>query len=327
MTIVDFAKEVGVSTATVSRAFSDKGRISVETRRRVLRQAEKLGYRPNLHARQMVTRRSDTLGFLYSVPPHMVADYYTSEIISGITETVNNEGLYLQVNEIPSDIDALPTRVTDLVHSRWVDGLIVYTVQSWTDDLAALARRQGMPVIVLDNVHKASADVLSVGPQIEAASEKVGAYLRRIGRRQPAFVHGIHDRVKLRGFRRGLESLSERLVTDPGGMTFQDGYDAYTRLSSATGGGPDALFCANDVLAVGAMRAARDRGRSVPGDVAVVGCDDLQMARFVSPALTTIRLPKHELGRTATQQLVAKIREQPVPPSSFDCPLILRESA
>jgi DNA-binding LacI/PurR family transcriptional regulator len=327
MKIVDFAKEIGCSTATVSRAFSTKGRISPATRDFIRAKAQELGYRPNLQARNMVLQRTNTLALFYSAPERLESDYYVSELICGITNAINAAGMYLQVHAVPAGVSELPTRFLDLIHSHGVDGFIVNMLQPWAPSLLELARQKQVPHIVLDNTREEAERILSLGAQIETASSRVGEYFRRLGRRHPGFIHGIHDERKLAGFRRGLGELAAELVPYPGGTTFNDGFNAFEGLRAAHPE-TDCLYCANDVLGIGAMRAALNHGVCIPQDLAVIGCDDLQMARFFAPSLTTIQLPKYELGELAVKRLLAQIEPSlPSVVSRLECELILRESA
>lgn len=325
MNIEQFAAHLKVSTATVSRAFSSKGRISPATRAMILEQARKLGYQPNSQARAMARGRTDTLALFYDAPRE--ADYYVMELTYGITAALAKAGLGLRIHAVTAEQALHAPRLADAVYGGGVDGLIVNLRTPWAEALVAAAERRGLPYVVIDNTREPSANVLSIGAAIEAACIKAGAYFQRLGKQVPGFIHGIHDQRKLAGFREGLgPTLAARLVSDPGGVTFSDAYEAFGRLQRARPG-LDALFCANDVLALGAIRAAADQGLRVPGDLAVIGCDDLRLAAFSMPALTTLRLPKFEMGEQAVQMVLSLIRGTVYAPSPLTCELIIRESA
>lgn len=327
MTISEFAARLGVSTATVSRAFSDKGRIRATTRAEILRQAEVLAYRPNLHARAMVRGRTDTLALFTNAPREADSDYYVAELTFGITCAAAEAGRSLQIHAVSRKAAENPAHLADILNAGAVDGFIVYLYTEWAKLLVATAEARGMPYVIVDSTCEPSDHVLSMGDAIYAGSVRAAAYFRRLGRCRVGFIHGLHDRHKLAGLRQGLGELADTLVTDPGGVSFADGYEAFGRLHEAC---PDmnALFCANDVLAVGAIRAAVDRGLRVPGDVSVIGCDDLRLAAFYSPALTTIRLPKFRMGEMAVAKLLSLIEGRPAPAKQeLECELIVRESA
>jgi DNA-binding LacI/PurR family transcriptional regulator len=326
MTIVEFSRHIGLSTATVSRAFSGRGRISAKTRAYVQARAVEVGYRPNLQARHMVRRQTETIGLFYEAPEKLDSDYYVGEVAFGISDAAREHGQYLQIMTVPPNAVSTPAMMLDLVLSRSLDGFIVNLLQPWTAALLDGARQRGVPCVIIDNTRPPDDVTLSIGEGIETASRRIGEYLVGIGRCHVGLVCGIHDERKVAGFRHGLGDLVASLAVHPGGKTFQAGYDAALALLA---GQPalDALFCANDVLAIGAMRALADQGRRVPADVAVVGCDDLAMARFTQPALTTLRLPKYELGHWAVRKLLALIRKHATGPApALECSLILRES-
>jgi len=328
MNIVEFAAKMGVSTATISRAFSDKGRISPVTRSLILQKAEELNYRPNLHARNMVLRKTNTIAFVYATMAHGLSDYYVSELSCGISDAINHEGMYMQVHTIPPNLDKPPEHLLDIVFSHAVDGIIINLKQDWTIPLIKAAQQKKVPYIILDNTRKASDKILSLSCQIKEASTKVGAYFNRLGCRYPGFIHGIHDRRKLNGFVSGLSVCAENLLEEHGGSTFNDGYEALHRLLGRSDL-VDCVYCANDVLALGAIRAAKDLGKRIPTDIAIVGCDDVQMSQYTIPALTTIKLPIYQLGSLAVVKLLSQINGKEyvsnAPPLS--CNLIIRESA
>jgi len=327
MTIVQFAQRIGLSTATVSRAFSGNGRIAPKTRDFVQAQAQVVGYRPNLQARTMVRRQTDTIGLFYEGPEKLDSDYYVGEVAFGIADAAREHARYLQIMTVPPSASATPAMMLDLILSRSLDGFILHLRQPWSEELLAAAASREVPYVIIDNTRRPDEVTLSIGDQIEAASCRLGEYLRELGRRAPGMVRGIHDEGKLQGYRRGLGPLADRLLVHPGGKTFQAGYDACQALLQQC---PllDALYCANDVIAIGAIRAALDHGRRIPDDLAVVGCDDLAMARYAQPSLTTLRLPKYDLGHLAVRKLLALITRQPLASTPhLECSLILRQSA
>ncbi len=328
MNIKVFAARLGVSTATVSRAFSERGRISPVTRAHIREMAMQLGYFPNRQARSMVRGSTDALAVFYDAPQEADSDYYLAEIIHGIAAAADNAEMLLQMYAVSAEARACPERIADLVRTGAVDGFIIYLQTDWAGALMAAGAELGIPYVIIDNTRPASVSVLSIGDAIESACGAAGAYLRQCGRRQPAFIHGLHDAGKLRGFKSGLGALAEHLVCDPGGVSFAQAWTAFNRLYDQFPN-IDAVLCGNDVLAMGAVRAALDRGLRVPQDVAFIGCDDLAMASFCNPALTTVRLPKQQLGEQAVAKLMGMLRGREASPTteSLTCELVVRESA
>ena len=169
-----------------------------------------------------------------------------------------------------------------------------------------------------------------MGPHIEAVSERAGDFLRRLGKKRPAFVRGIHDHGKIKGFARGFSIKEEALTHLEAGTSFAEAHACWTAFAKGRVREelPDCLYCANDVLAIGTIRAIKDQGLSVPGDISVIGCDDLAMSAYCDPSLTTLRLPKFELGEIAVQRLIALVDGKPLPATSLpECNLIIRNSA
>jgi len=327
MNIKTFAARIGVSTATVSRAFSNKGRISTATRARVREQARRLGYFPNRQARSMVRGKTDALALLYDTPQEADSDYYLAEVSYGIAHAAAQSNMLLQMHAVACDTAQYPECIADLVHTGSVDGFLVYLRTAWAAALIQKAEEQNIPYLILDNTLETSKNVLSIGDAIENACQQAGAYFRRIGKTYPAFVHGIHDDRKLNGFATGLGNLRSKMVRDPGGVSFEHARRAVERILEASPE-TDAVMCGNDVLAMGAIRGALDRGLRVPDDIAVIGCDDLALARYSNPALTTIRLPKASLGELAVKRLLNMIGDESLTSSPLpQCELILRESA
>jgi LacI family repressor for deo operon, udp, cdd, tsx, nupC, and nupG len=329
-TIRDMATALGVSTATVSRAFGSPGRISARTRQRILRKAEELGYRANIHARHLPKGGGGvaTIGFFHPSLVRGEPDYFVAEILLGISETAAARGMPLQIHPLPPDAggdDPLVSRSRDMLLDGSLGGMIVYAGSAAAAGLAAAAERAGLPCLAIGGGEEAGTQRITYGR--EAGAEQAGRYLCNIGRRRPAYVGGLDDAGKLRGFRTGLGTkLAAGLRHDPGGCAFADGVRAAERLLAGSAA-PDAVFCANDVLALGFMHEALRRGCRIPAEVAVVGCDDVSFARFVTPALTTVRFHEYEIGRTAVVALARRMAGEQVGVMAIPSELIVRESA
>ncbi len=327
MTIVQFSERIGLSTATISRAFSGNGRISETTRLYVREQAALCGYRPNLQARNMVRRQTETIAFFYDAPEKLDSDYYLGELTCGIGDATRERGRYLQTFTVPPGAAKAPSMMVDLVLSRSIDGFVVNLRQPWAEELVMAAESQAMPYVFIDNTRPGDDVTLSLMEEIEKASSQAGAYLVKLGRRRPAMIRGIHDEGKLAGFRAGLGPHAAQLAVHPGGKTFEAGGQAAIDLLRDYPA-IDCLFCANDVLAIGAIRALLDAGCHVPEDVAVIGCDDLAMARYSEPPLTTLNLPKYNIGAWSVRKLLALIDKEPLSHyPDLACTLVVRRSA
>lgn len=324
--IKKFADMLGVSTATVSRAFSGKGRISGETRRMIKAKAKEIGYRANSYARNLTLQKSDTVAFFYPLIIQGEPDYFISEIMLGINDTTTKENMLLQVNSIPASCSiSLLEFYTDIILNGSIAGAIIVSGTKSSAKLVKIAKSAQVPYIIIGHMSGEKANIVTF--QTERGAELAGKYFKKTGRKNPAYIGGILDRRKKIGFKKGLEELGQNIVYDKGGSTFQHGGMAFQRIISVS---PkvDSVFCANDILAIGFIKAADAYGLKIPKDIAVIGCDDIQIARYYSPGLTTIRLGEYEIGEEAVQQLKRLLTgEQLLPEEVLECELIIRESA
>lgn len=323
--IIEFSVMMGVSTATISRAFSTKGRISEQTRRKILEKAVEVGYRPNVNARNLILKTSNTIGFFYPSLIKGEPDYFISEIMLGINETVTANQKMLQIYPLQPSNDSNMDFYKNTILNGSLAGIIVIGGVPTSDELIKLANNSRVPCIEIGPVKKNK--INSVSFNLEHGADLAGKYLNNIGRKHPAYVKGIHDESKLFGFKKGLGALAGNLVIDQGGTTFQHGSAAFERIISEH---PevDAVLCANDIIAIGFMRAALIKGKNIPRDIAVIGCDDVKIARFYTPALTSIQLHEYDIGQRAVSQLERLIGgEEKLQNELIETELIIRESA
>lgn len=322
MNIKEFASRLGISTATVSRAFSTKGRISEKTRRMIIAKAETLGYRANYHARNLIGRKSHTVAFFY--PPLIKGepDYFITEIMFGVNSSTSSRSNPLQIHPIyPGSMEFCK----DIILNGSISGIIVTAGTPESSELVKTAKNAGLPYVVIG--HMSEEKQRAVTFDNSRGAMLAGKYFRDTGRKNPAYVGGIFDRRKREGFSTGLGPISSRLHFDEGGSTFHDGYSSFERVLKAAPG-TDCVLCANDILAIGFIKAALSKGYKVPEDVAVIGFDDIRIARYFSPALTTVRLHLDELGEKSVD-LLKRIMdgEKIISGESVDCELIVRDSA
>lgn len=305
-TIRDVAREAGVSVTTVSRVLNDSGPVKDATRERIRAVAQRLHFAPNTTARSLSTRRTHTIGVLL---PDVYGEFF-SEVIRGIDQAAQQRGYHVLIsgahNE-PAEVDA----AVRAMRGR-VDGLILMAAEL---DAETLARNlpERVPAVLINASHDASQfDTINIdnfGGAVE-----VTAHLLGLGHRELRMIsgpRGNRDAVEReRGFRTalnqaGLTPRAEWIVE--GAFTEASGYRATEQLLSAAVP-PTAIFAGNDSMAVGALSAARQRGVRVPEDLAVVGFDDVPIAEYVNPALTTVRVSISKLGSCAAERLVECIR-------------------
>lgn len=314
ITMADVARQAGVSIMTVSRAVNGKEGISAETRLQVLEVIKTLGYRPSGIARSLATQRTLTLGLV--VPD--ISNPFFSEVTRGVEFLANQQGYHVFLCNTEED----PSREQALIQSleeKRVDGLILCSSRLSEELLIGLLGR--LPAIVLINrrliqpEHDAAIDSVIVDEQ--GGGEMAVRHLISRSRRRIGFLAGppasFSGHGRLEGYRRALKSAGVSANPDwvaPCHPTVDSGQQAAAHLLEAH---PeiDALFCYNDLVAVGALHACSALGRRVPDDLAIVGYDDIPLAALVTPSLTTLRSPRFELGSHAVEVLIRRIQGCP----------------
>ncbi|MDD3703919.1 MAG: LacI family DNA-binding transcriptional regulator [Victivallaceae bacterium] len=326
ITITEFAELVGVSTATVSRAFGDKGRISEKTRRQILKKAVEYGYRPNIHARNLTARRSDTIALFYPELSGEEPDYFLAEIMLGINRSLLPLGKRLQIHPFDRDSDSKDmNKYLDILLDGSFAGIIVLGETTGSKTLIELCRCNAIACV---SIGPAPAPQFNgVWFDNDAGAFLAGKYFYDIGRKHPAFISGFSDPGKISGFKRGAAGCGNEVLIVDGGYSFRHGSLAYARVISACPE-TDCVLCANDVLAIGFIKAALDAGKRIPQDIAVIGYDDISPARYINPALSSIALKLYEIGEKSVQIMQRLLYgETSVPSERIECDLILRQSS
>lgn len=302
-TIKDVAREAGVSVATVSRVFNHSAVVNEDTRRNVRAVAERLNYWPNGAARSLITNRTQTIGVML---PDLFGEFY-SEILRGMDMTARKAGLHLLVSSSHADAGEL---VAGLRATRGrIDGMIVMAPD--VDARAAIRAVASDRALVLIDPGPGfeSCDTVAIANQSGAAA--IVGHLTSIGHRRVATITGPvrneDARQRLEGYRAALRAAGASIPAGyeiPGDFTEPSGYAAGTRLL-ALDPRPSAVFAANDYMAIGVLGALSDAGVRVPEEIAVVGFDDIAMARYLNPPLTTVHVDAYRLGERAVEMLLA----------------------
>ncbi|RKE23422.1 LacI family DNA-binding transcriptional regulator [Streptomyces sp. TLI_171] len=322
VTISDVARQAGVSKTTVSRVLNAGADVDAATAARVREVIAALGYVPRLGAVQLARGRSRTVAMFAP----SVTWPWMGEVLQGVADTVEAAGYALMLFTSGGG-PASMAHFTAQVSARVCDGLLAIVPERCLPAVAELARR-GTPVVLIDDHGHRRPALPSVGTTNRAGGAQAGAHLRAVGRSRPLVITGPPRfgcvGQRLEGFR---EQLPPTLVLE-GEFTERTGRDAVEH-ALAQGVDFDAVFAHNDQIAAGALRALRAAGRTVPDDVAVVGFDDLPMARSTDPALTTVRQPMREMGGAAASLLLAGLGGTPLPDGSLVIPtdLVVRDSA
>ena len=304
-TIYEVARHAGVSIATVSRVQRGHAQVADATRARVARSIIELAYRPSPNARSLAADRHEATGIVF---PNLSGPYY-SEVIYGFErEAVQARQSVLILGTHGRD------GAEELVHdlAARVDGLLILG-RTVSDRVVEALGRQGMPIVLLARSAVATAD--TVRAENRKAARDLVAHLFEHGRNDLAFVgdpnasHDVSERWA--GFLEAHSSAGRPRPRDPLVIDFTEsgGHATVSVLLRDTpdAGLPDALVCANDEIALGARRAARDARIDIPDRIAITGWDDIPAAALVTPALTTVRQPMRELGATAAALLTERI--------------------
>ena len=323
--IFEVARRCGVSVATVSRVLNEKGPVRAATRERVLAAVAELGYVPHAAARSLSTRRAMLIGV---VLPDMHGEFF-SETVRGIDRAARASGYHLLVSGSHGD-PAETEDVLQALHGR-VDGLILMAPGLEPTWLAGRLPRR-LPVVLLnprDEGPRAKvarrlrsgdvpSDTATAGHPTIRIDNRRGArlaveHLVGLGHRAIAFVTGPSGNSdaseRLRGYQQELKrhgiAFDARLVI-AGDFSEESGGRAGEVIAGLKPR-PTAVFAANDAMAIGCLGALRERGLEVPADVSLVGFDDIPIARYLSPALTTVRVPILELGQRAMSRLLSTL--------------------
>jgi DNA-binding LacI/PurR family transcriptional regulator len=309
-TLEEVALQAGVSRATASRVFTDSPRVSPDARRAVERAAQRLGYVPNRAARSLVTGRSDSIGVVIPEPSaRLFGEPFWPPLVRGISDELGKRELQLVLfaPQSPADGERLERYLT----RGHVDGALLVSLHG-SDPLPVRLAARGVPVVVggrpLGGQEVSHVDVDNVAGAVAAVE-----HLVRTGRRVVATIGGPQDMSagidRLEGYRLALQAAGfapdEALVEegDFGQESGQRGMAALLKRRPEL----DAVFCADDLMAAGALRVLKEAGRRVPEDVALVGYDDSAIAASTEPPLSSVRQPIEEMGREMTRLLLAGI--------------------
>jgi len=305
-TIRDVARAAGVSVATVSRVLNRSGPVSATLRTRIHEAARDLRYVPNGAARSLSTRTTHTLGMLL---PDLYGEFF-SEVIRGADQAARARGFHLLVSSSHASRSEVETALRAM-RGR-VDGLVVMSPDVDARGLAANLPDR-LPVVLVNAAPGDEAGghtVESIGVDNYGGARAVTAHLLGLGHRRVAIILGAarnqDARERLRGYRDAMREAGiapEPALELPGDFSDEAGYEA-AKAAIALRAPPTAIFASNDAMAIGALGALREAGVRVPDEMAVAGFDDIPVARYVSPPLTTVHVDNAELGTRAVARLV-----------------------
>ena len=324
-TIKDVARAAGVSVASVSRALNGHESVTDATRQRILAAAGQLRYVPHAAARSLITRRTDTIGVLL---PDLHGEFF-SELIRGIDAGARASGRHLLISSSHGS-EAEAAQALRMLQGR-VDGLIVMSPHADAGVLAANLPAALPTVLLNTRVAPGTWPAFSIDNYGGAAA--MMKHLFASGRRRIAFISGPDNNFdadeRLRGYRDAIAARKGAIeIVLRGDFSESSGYRAGIAICEGDEK-PDAIFAANDMMALGCLFALTERGVGVPGDIALAGFDDIPIARFVTPPLTTVRVRIADLGRRAFERLDALIAADDGAKTTerLDCDLVVRQSS
>lgn len=331
-TIKDIAREAGVSVTTVSRALNGYSDVNEKTRARIKKIAEELDYRPNALAKSLVMKKTRTIGVIISdLERNNAKDSFSFEVLCGIN---------VRANELDYDILLFSTNLnkqkqknySDLLRERNVDGAILQGLRIHDPYLKEVIERRKIPSVLID-IPVSGEWVGHVTTDNINGSRAAVQHLLSLGHRHIAMINGYEEasvsKERLSGYILALQEA---------GITYHPSY-VYDGKFSEEGGGTSilraleehpevtAVFCASDLMALGAIEALKETGRSVPGDISIVGYDDIPISSYCSPKLTTVWQDKYGMGYQAAQLVIDMLEGKEVVHTIVqNSSLIIRES-
>jgi LacI family transcriptional regulator len=318
VTVYDVAQASGLSIASVSRALNGQSGVSKTTAERIVRIAAELGYQPNEVARSLVAKSTQTIALL--VPD--ITNPFFPELVKGVQSVADENDLLLLLVDAPADAETLRPRLAAL-RRKQVDGILL-VASELGGDMEELFDET--PTVLLDRGH--SGRHATVGIDQEAAGFSATRHLIQAGHTRIAHIAGPADlavaQLRRAGWERALREAgldADPSLIEAGDFEEEGGHRAGARLLEREPG-VTAVFAANDLSAIGFLALCADRGIAVPDDVSVVGIDGIELARYTTPALTTIAQPIRELGVAACRSLLAQI-EGPRPVEDITLPTTL----
>jgi DNA-binding LacI/PurR family transcriptional regulator len=332
VSIQDIAGAAGVSHSTVSRALNNSQLISPEVRQRIQHLAQEMGYTPNAVAQSLRGRRTNTVGLVVT----SISDPFAGRVVRGIEDIAQAANVSVLLGVSHNDPER-ELEVIETFHRRRVDGVISAAAQMRGPYVQRLAQIK-MPTVLINQQPESEADQFhSVDADDLSGARQAVQHLLALGHRVIGYI-GVTNRLqsnrhRLAGYRDTLGATGiavndqwVRLAPMRPGSHSDDVLDGQTLLPELLAAGVTAVFCYNDMIAVGVLMACRELGLIVPEQLSVVGFDDVEIARYVTPPLTTVHQPKMRLGELAMQMLLDLLEGRPVQNQILPTDLVVRES-
>ena len=330
LTIEEIAQIAQVSRSTVSRVLNNHPSVRPAVRDRVLQVMREHNYAPQAAARSLASSRTETIGLLIPRSAAVTfADPFISAMIQALTETCNSLGYFLMLAMVTADMEQ--GFYNRILRGRHFDGIIILS-SDIDDPILPLLIKDRRPLVLIGR-HPYFPDLPSVDVENREGARQAVAHLIGLGHQRIAMIAGQMEmesaQARRDGYKQALLEAGITIVPElivEGYYTQDGGYRAMQRLLDLAQP-PTAVFNASDAMAIGAIRAIQDRGLVVPDDIAIVGFDDLPIALYGNPALTTVHQPIVEVGAAAVRLLIDQVKEQrPVTPVRLPTSLVIRGS-
>jgi DNA-binding LacI/PurR family transcriptional regulator len=317
ISIADIARVAGVSHTTVSRALRGNPLISIDTRERIQRLAQEMGYTPNAIAQSLLARRTSTIGLVVT----SIADPFLNDVVKGVEEVARAANFSVLLSATHNDPDQEMV-VIETFHRRRVDGILVASSRITSAYQQRLDHIR-VPTVLINSQADSQDELLNwVSVDDLIGARRAVEHLLQLGHRSIGYL-GISSRPRsnrhrFQGYQDALAAAGVPCCEN--NVVITSGTEASHEEDVAVGQASlqhfldsqvTAVFCYNDMTAIGLLMACREREVAVPQELSVVGFDDIKMASYVSPALTTMRQPKVELGRLATEVMLDLLHNRP----------------
>lgn len=325
-TIYDIAKKAGVSIATVSRVVNKSDGIADETREKVLKVADELGYYPQAYAQGLARKKKNII--MVVVP--VLSNYFFMEVLAGIQDEISNHKYDLNIFNVQSEGGNMFSQVENIIRRQWADGYLFISTHLREPQLKKLLDYE-MPITLIDESYPG---MDSVSVDNEVGIEKAMHYFLDRGLKRIGLISALKSskpgQQRIEGYKKALSEagveIDERLIVTGesmyrDGFSERNGYEGMKHLLELSEP-PEACFCASDIQAIGALKAMSEKNVRIP----IIGYDDITISNYVG--LSTIRQPMYDMGAFATKKLIKRMGNKKLKPRQkvFSPKLILRSS-
>ena len=312
ITSIEVADLAGVSQSTVSRSFSPSSPVAKKTREKVKKIADRIGYQPNAMARSLITQKSNMVGIVIS---NVTTNPFYPEVLDLLSRKFQENGQKVMLFSVHRDQN-LDDILPQLLEYQ-VDGILI-TATTLSSEMAFECERWGTPVTLFNRYIPDSNASWFCCDNI-AGGRKVAKFFLDSGHKRPAYIAGVEDTStsidRERGFLQIMDDNGIKIHREVGNYNYNDAYAAAVRLVDCPEPA-DAIFCANDIMAIGVLDAVRSKmDMNVPEDVSIIGFDDIPMASWPSFDLTTVRQPVNQMVDGSVKDLISRINKPEKPPN------------